>query len=175
MTLLVVEVHPINLIFLWCLSFFVRVKAYRLHPACPRILSRRVQVLDLDNYFTQNANHCFRSHVMQLWEKVLEKFPTDSWSLRYEGHLLDFSTKARQALSAPFERLIMLREIQGQEGQTSMPGGEYVESRVPRSPIRWGSRRVLQYSSSLRPPPTALSGGVPGAQTGRQVFLLPPR
>lgn len=119
MTFLVPEVHMINLPFLWFLSFFARIKAYRLHAACPHIFCTRIEVLDLDEYFTPNAHHCFRSYVMRLWERFLEKFPNGSWNLRYDGFLLDFSTKAKQELAIHFERLILLREVWRRHGPAS--------------------------------------------------------
>ena len=56
---------------------------------------------------------------MQLWERVLDKFPAEPWSLLYHGQPLDFSTKAKKALSVHFEWLILLRTLQGREGLSS--------------------------------------------------------
>ena len=119
MTFLIAEIHPANLVLAWCLSFLFRVQAYRLHPACPRVFTRRIDVLDLDKYFSKNAIHCFRSDVVQLWEKASEKFPVESWSVRYHGRQLDFSTKAKKGLSVHFEWLNLLRELQGRERLSS--------------------------------------------------------
>lgn len=119
MTLLVLEVHATNLLFLWCLSFAFKIKAYRIRPHCPRILSKRIEVLDLDRYFSTNSSHCFKSSVVAEWEKLLDRFPIDTWRAQYDGHTLDFSTKAKQSLGGSFERLVMLREILNQEIATS--------------------------------------------------------
>jgi len=118
---LVLEIHPVNLLFFWLMSFFVKISVHRLHSACPGFFSARVNVLDMERYFTQNSAHCFRSQVLQQWENLLKKFPADSWNMRYGGHILDFTTKSKQALSGPFERLIMLMEIQNQETGSSRP------------------------------------------------------
>ena len=116
---MVVEVHPVNLPLFWILSFFAHVTVYRLHPRCPGFLSRRIEVADLEEYFTQNASHCVRSEALSQWEKMLEKFPDKEWQVRHRGLFLDFSTKAKQTLSVPFERLMILRQIQDLKSRSS--------------------------------------------------------
>lgn len=111
MRLLVSEIHPVNLLLFWLLSFFMKVEAYRVHRMCPRILCRKIEVVDLSQHLSWNDTHCFHSHVMRLWEGLVEKFPGKHWTLRYCGQPLDFSTKAKQELAPYFERLMFLREV----------------------------------------------------------------
>ena len=119
MTLLVSEIHPVNLCIFWFLSFFLRVEAYRINPMCPGLLARRIRAVDISQHLSWNNTHCFRSSVVQLWEELLAKFPTKGWSLRYRGKTLDFSTKAKQELLSYFDQLMLLRMIQQQPSQSS--------------------------------------------------------
>jgi len=116
---LVSEIHPLNLLIFWALSFFMKVEAYWIHRMCPRGLARRIAVVDLGTYLTWSETAWFRSRVVQLWEGVLENFPENSWTLRHGGHRLNFTTKAKQDLAAHFERLLLLQEVKRRIGPDS--------------------------------------------------------
>ena len=119
MRLLVSEIHPLNLLMFWFLSFFVRVEAFQINRMCPKILYRRIESINLEKYLSWNDTSRVKSRVMRLWEDFHEKFPRKHWTCVYRGHSLDFTTKAKQELSGDFERLLLFQDVRKYHGSDS--------------------------------------------------------
>jgi len=116
---LVSEINPVNLVLFWLLSFVMRVETYSIHRTCPKIISRRIALLDLDTYISWSDAPRFQSNAVALWERLLEKFPENRWTLRFGSHELDFATKAKQDLASHFERFLLLQEARRKIGLDS--------------------------------------------------------
>ena len=111
MRVLVSEIHPMNLLLFWLLSFVVKVEAYEIHRMCPKLLCQRIESMDLRRCLSLNDGQRFRSRVMQVWEGLHEKCPRKHWTCFSRGRSLDFTTKAKQDLAGDLDRLLLLQEV----------------------------------------------------------------
>ena len=75
--------------------------------------------MDLDAYVSWSDAPRLKSDAVRLWERILEKFPENRWTLRFFDHNLDFSTKAKQDLTGHFKRCLLLQEVRRQIGSDS--------------------------------------------------------
>jgi len=75
--------------------------------------------MDLDAYVSWSDAPRLKSDAVRLWERILEKFLENRWTLRFFDHNLDFSTKAKQDLIGHFERFLLLQEVRRQIGSDS--------------------------------------------------------
>lgn len=112
MTLLIHRVNSLNFLLFLFLSLFYKIEAYEIRPFLGRFRSKRLKLLEWDRYFLSDDIIYHRSEALKAWEKIITKFPSKPWQLKYDNLLIDFSKKAKQELGASFEHLFLFREIQ---------------------------------------------------------------
>jgi len=117
--ILVLEIHPVNLLLFWMISFFIQVEALSIHRMCPLIIRGKIRIINQNEYFSWSEVILLKSRVTKLWEETSEKIPKGDWALRYRGFNLDLSTKAKQELAYHFEKLLFLKEIRKRKASTS--------------------------------------------------------
>lgn len=111
--LFVLETHMLNGLFLSLMSLFYDVKTFKFTYISKRIFPR-IKLVHLKEYINQQRSCSLRAETARLWDEVLPQFPNARWDLRIGDKNIDLSRKARQVLSAEFERLIFIKYIADQ-------------------------------------------------------------
>ena len=117
---LVPEVHPLNLPLWNLLSWFRRVHVGRVQAWCLRVLSPRIQVVDVDQHVPADAAHCFQAAALNGWEEIVNRVRARPWLVWYEGRRVDFTVKACQELAKLFEQWQLFKRIQSRSPEYAL-------------------------------------------------------
>ncbi len=111
MILLFPELHPFNALLCWALSRVVEVRVLYVHPACDRLIGRRIAQLDPSAFLSSREGWAVREAAASRWERIVPRIPGMPWRARARGIELDFSAKAKQDAAQIFQDACLLQDI----------------------------------------------------------------